>query len=263
MKNLLGKFKKKIDVKEVPPTKPTPIKESIAEYYEQASGWAYDVFDAVVVSRNRYRAAFIGAGALCFLLVITIMLMMPLRTLVTLLIHEDSNGVTWVTTEDFGTKFKHTNNEIKSDIYHLVQYFESYDATTFGVANDYVQSMSIPRVYAQYLTQISAKDSYVSTLGIKGHRVVIVEGIQLINNGKENLSNKYNTALVTFKTQDVLYSGSIVNTKYWQLFLTWKYKGLPATLKDQFINYAGFTVTSYQVTPINYEQFKKTEGDSK
>ncbi|RLA03129.1 MAG: hypothetical protein DRQ47_05695, partial [Gammaproteobacteria bacterium] len=167
------------------------------------------------------------------------------------------------TTEDFGQQFAHTNNEIKSDIYHFVQYFESYDATTFGVANDYVKSMSIPTVYSQYLSQVSSSDSYVNNLGIKGHRVVIVEGIQLINNGKTNLSNHYDTALITFKTQDELYSGEVVNTKFWQLFLTWTYKGLPPTLKDQFINYAGFTVTSYQVTPINYEQFKKTEGDLK
>ena len=108
---------------EKPATQVRPLKNSIKEYYEQASNWAYDVFDAVVVSRNRYRLAFIGTGVLSFLLVICIMMMIPLRTIVPVVIHKDSNGVSWVSTVDFGHKFKHKPEEIKSDIYHFVSYF--------------------------------------------------------------------------------------------------------------------------------------------
>ena len=261
MKKLLEKFKKKVDTSDTSSTRVEPLKSSISEYYSQASGWAYDVFDSVVTSRNRYRIAFIGATALSFLLVLTMMLMIPLRKVVPIIIHKDANNVVWVTTDDFSKKYTHNNEEIKSNIYHYIKYFETYDATTFSVWSDYVKQMSSPNVYSQYLSQVSASDSYVSQLGIKGHRDVVVEGIQLINNGKTNLKNKNNTALITFKTQDDLYSGAVENTKYWQLFLTWEYKGPPKGLKNQFINYSGFTVTSYQITPINYEKFKQNSGE--
>ena len=228
------------------------LKNDIESYYKQARGWQYDVFDSLVLSRARYCKAFYMMSGLFALLLLCMLVLLPMRKIVPVVIHRDSAGVNYVSTADFTQQFSHSPEQIKSEIYHFVTYFEGYSATTFNLSDAYVKAQATPSVYNRYAEHIGSSD-LLKKLGTKGYRQVVVNYIQLVNSTKNaGQLNPKNEAIVTFSVMDKLYSGQVQSKTTYQAIVTWAYKGLPRTPQQQFMNFDGFTVTSYQVTPLNY-----------
>jgi type IV secretory pathway component VirB8 len=222
------------------PTKPKLTKQ-IDDYYKQAQGWAYDCFDSVVVSRNRYKVAFYVMSAFSALLVLAISAMAPFKTVVPIVINTDSSGVSWVQRPYVNQKFTHSLAQIRSEIYHYVQYSESYDTVTNGVREAYVTAMSSDAVFKEYSNDL-VTNQVAKNLGDDGIIKIKIESIQF-------LPNKNNFAIVRFRLTQT--ANNIETSKEEQIMMSWKYTGLPENTDKQFINYDGFTVTSYDKT--NFE----------
>lgn len=228
------------------------LKENIQDYYKQARGWQYDVFDSVVLSRDRYRKAFNYIAIFCVLLLVIMAAMLPMRKIVPILAHEDANGQYYVTMADKNYNFEHTPAQIKSELYHYVKNFEGYSITSFNLASSYVKAQSSKQVFDQYAGHVSTSN-LLEKLGKKGFRQVNVDYIQLVNS-KHNQGQLHaqNQAIVTFEIIDKYYTGQVIDSKKWQAIINWEYKGLPSTPEEQFINFDGFTVTGYQSAPLSY-----------
>lgn len=228
-------FKFKSKTKE--PTKPK-LAEQIDDYYKQAQGWAYDCFDSVVISRNRYKVAFYIMSAFSALLVLAISAMAPLKTVAPVVINTDSSGVSWVQRPYVNQQFTHSVAQVRSEIYHYIQYRESYDIITNNVRESYVASMSNDAVFKEYSNDL-VTNQVAKNLGNDGTIKVKIESIQF-------LPNKNNFAIIRFQLTQT--SNNIESSKEEQVMMSWKYRGLPENADQQFINYDGFTVTSYDKT---------------
>lgn len=253
LKQLLGSLKprhSKATVSQDTPKAHTDIKSEIGNYYKQARGWQYDVFDSVVISRDRYRKGCIGLGVLLGLSLACTFSMLPMRSVVPVVIHHDVDGASYVTTGDFVKHFRQSPAQIKSDIFHYVKKFEGFSATSFELNNKYMQAMSSAHVYALYTQHVHNLD-LVDKLKQKGYRKVDVQYINLVQ--AKNSLNGRNQAIVTFKVIDSLYTGKVLDEHSYQAVVNWTYQGLPKTKTQAFINFDGFTVTGYQVTSLNYQ----------
>jgi type IV secretory pathway component VirB8 len=257
--NLMSRIKsniKKLNNGDPQPQKPKAIDTNkVQEYYDTASGWAYDIFDAVTVSRDRWKLFGIVSIVMQFMLLIIIMMMLPLKQYIPFVVHTEGNGVIWVEAPQGSVADdaipKETMAQMRSDLYRFMQSFESYDPyTTLHTGKDYVKNMASPTVYAQFNAQLSAPDSYFSRLGARGSRKVLIESISMLNYATKT-NGLSNTALVQFKSREVSNLGVVNNIKEWQATVVFKYKGIPKDPIQQFINHNGFKVTSYQVVPFN------------
>jgi type IV secretion system protein VirB8 len=261
-KKLLEKLKPrkngnvKVEFKEVEPKDEEikPLSDQVSNYYKQAQGWGHDVLTGMTKERNKWRGLFYVSSALCVLSVLTIMMMVPLRTIVPILLKTDKNGLTYTIPVDFTTKFKHSPEQIRSEIYSYVQAYESYEAGSFRFATEMIRSQSSNLVLNKFLEQISSDKSYVNYLGKDGYRKVYVESIQFWDS-KENKGhlNAANTAIVTFKTVEGVYAKGQAKTHLWRAIVGWEFKGFPKEIQQQFLNYDGFTITAYNVTELNKE----------
>lgn len=258
--NLKNKIKdnlKKVEKGDPAPKKPKPIigKNKVQEYYDTASGWAYDVFDAVVVSRDRWKLFGIVSIVIQFMLLFIIMLILPLKQYIPFKVQTDGNGVTWVEAPEGSVATDHITKQsmaqIRSDLYRYIQAFESYDPyTTLHIAKDYVKNMSTPQVFMQFQQQLSNPDSYFNRLGAKGSRKIVIESISMLNYATDK-NNLKDTALIQFKAQEVSNLNVVDSTKEYQATIVFQYNGIPKEPLQQFINHNGFQVTSYQVVPFN------------
>ena len=258
MQKLINKTKELLkNIKNGDP-KPTKVKKvnknDIQEYYDQASGWAYDSFDALVVSRDRWKLFGIVSMVFIFMLMFIIILMFPLKQTIPFVVHKDSNGVVWVEAPNgnmTGKNITPSNKaQIRQDLYQFVEAFESYDPyTTLKIGKKYVENMANTTVFNQFEEQLSDPQGYFTRLGAKGSRKIVVESVSLLQ-----LSSKLDpnsTAMVRFRSEEHNNSGIVSNVKQWQATVVWKYNGTPSNLIQQFINYNGFQVISYNVVPFD------------
>lgn len=224
---------------------PISADDSLAAYFKASQSWAYDRFDAIVLSRNRYRIAFLVAMGLSFLLALTVLALEFIHKPQFILIHQDSAGVTYLTPVGTSGTKTHSTYEIKSEINRFINYYESFDATSFDERATMVSLTSTQAIFNQYKLSVQP---LVNNLSTKGYRRIEVESISLLGDKKNP-----NQAVVVFATIDQLYGSNDSIKHYYQVYLTFKYSGLSSDRTMQLLNYDGFTVITYLKTSLDHD----------
>lgn len=222
--------------------KSNPPNKQMEDYYKQAKTWAYDQFDAITVSRNRYRIAFLVAMLLCTGLVLCIIVMLPLKQLVPVVVYTDKAGLSYVELPSLKANLVPNEAQAKAEINRFVNYFEGFDAASFDERSQLVGLMSLPLVFNQYKENAQV---LVQKIATKGTRKIEIEQISLLSSKR---------AVVVFATLDNFFGSNAIDKHYYQVYLTYHYNGFPEDRTAQLLNYDGFTVDTYLKTSLQTPQ---------
>ena len=260
----LGQSKQTIKAAEVhrahkaAPKKGKDLKSQKA-YFQAARSWADDVYTATIISRNRYKAAFMAMMGLSVILVFCLMVMTPLQRTQLVVVHQGLSGYTWLSTTKRGYKPVPSWVQVQSEIAHYVQTRESYDPMLYSHQTQLVKLLSSSMVFGQYeMTQAGThKGAPINLLGTKGYRTVTINNILPLDSVTKNIKGQVgkpkhvNLAQVNFVVHDHLFGASnVVNTPYTAL-ISWSHTGTPQDPQSLMENWDGFMVTKYVVQLMN------------
>lgn len=254
IKKLTRRFKAK-EVKQARSDKTEVVSKPKTEkdYFKSARSWADDIYTSTIVSRNRYKMAFLGMTALCALLALSVMVLAPIQHTELVVVHEGDNGFSWLSTTKSHEHISSSWAKTQSEIAHYVVARESYDPTTYQYQTGLVQLLSSPRVQAEYeISQDSSnKSSPINLLGSKGYRTVTVKGVFQLDSKSKNVGkqkNHTNLAQVNYVVEDHFFGGEgqSIKTDY-TVLVSWKYTGIPSQPSEMFRDWDGFKVTKFIV----------------
>jgi type IV secretory pathway component VirB8 len=227
------------------------------EYLNAGKDWYFDRYEAVKIQGNRWFVGFLASTTLSIVLVITLTLLFPLKTLVPLVIHQNKmTGEVWVT-HPKSPYVPENDAEVQADIVRFITTYKSYTATDINQRFNLVKLLSANLVARQYADEQSNnnKTSPVNTLGVEGTRTVRVEDIVFIDKAGTQEKRPFkkaavNLAKVDFITLTTDHAGN-KKRENWVATISWVYKGLPDNQQDAWDNWSGFTVTSFRIDPKN------------
>ena len=172
-----------------------------------------------------------------------------LRAPVPILLHEFDDGtVAYASVPKSMARYKDSNRQIESDLYHYVKLRESYLYTSVEEQFDESQAQSTPEVTATMMKQLN-KDR-IPYYGAKGYQKVNVNEISIIS--KKSKSKGDNVAQVHYSTFDS-------NTKKWVkrvAMIGWDYTEPSYDAAVRWHNPLGFIVTRFDVS-----DYLTTHGD--
>lgn len=233
--------------------------DEAGDYFNDARSWHDDLLETARLNARRWFCAFCAAGVLAILLTACLIVLMPLKELVPIVIHQNTQtGEIWVDkpSHDYQPE---TPAQTQADIVRYVTNRESYSAVDINQRFNLVMLLSNPDVAGQYSDSQANSDPQapVNTLGEKGLRLVHVEDVVFMD--KSNPATPpirhfhqapSNLAKVDFTTETTDKSGA-KSTQYWVATIGWTYKGLPKNKEDAWDNWNGFVVTTYRVDQRN------------
>lgn len=237
-------------VKKSPRVLPEAVtrKEEGSDYFIEAAGWHYDRYGAQEVTAHRWLLAFGLQTVLSLLLGITIVCLFPLKTWEPIVIEKDlRTGETFVTPIE-NHKLPSGDAFLESDLVRYVIARETYARVDAGERYQQVLYSSTPDVGQAYKGFLDPKDETAisNVLGLKGVRTVKIEDVVFLDAHKGAAPK---LAKVDFVTQDTV--GQTSTERHWVATLAWEYLGTPNTKAAAWINWNGFTVTSYRVDQRN------------
>lgn len=231
-----------------------PCKDS--DYFKSAECWHYDRYESQLVQANRWLLAFWLQVGVSLLLVIALVLLLPLKTLVPLVIRQNTQ-----THEVFVDKVdSHTlpnQNQIESDLVRYVILRETYSSTDFALRYKQVLLETNKACALEYQKSQanSSLESPVTLYGVDGSRTIHVEDVVFLGNknrsSKEN-ENVSNLAKVDFISTETMHNQTV--KKYWVATIAWDYRGTPQDKEAAWHNWNGFTVTYYRVDQRSVEK---------
>lgn len=233
-----------------------------SEYFEMGKDWFYDRYEASQVQANRWFLAFIGASCAVVALTICLTVLLPLKTLVPLVVHQNKEtGEVWINKPK--TPFvPETDAQTQADIVRYVASRESYSGADINQRFHLVMLLSNSTVGKNYANDQSNsnKSAPVNVLGREGTRSVQVEDIVFIDKaGTQELrrfkNRPENLAKVDFVTTTTDASGMKKNESC-VATIGWVYEGIPQNQQDAWDNWNGFKVTTYRVDPRNINTTK-------
>lgn len=223
------------------------------DYFKLAKDWHFQNFETAKINENRWFLCFIISCAINICLSISIIVLTPLKTLVPLVIHQNSiTGEAWV--EKPSLQYVPANDaQTQSDIVRYITSRESYTAADLNQRFHLVALLSNQDIGKTYAISEANnnKSSPVNTLGISGTRTVHIEDIVFIDNQNIDEPRHFsqpssNLAKVDFITTTTDQNGA-KKTQSFVATIGWIYKGLPNDEQDAWENWNGFTVTTYRV----------------
>ncbi|MBE8215898.1 MAG: type IV secretion system protein [Endozoicomonadaceae bacterium] len=223
-------------------------------YFQQANTWADDLNMSIVMSRNRYRFAFLGMSFLCGLLTIAIMLLTPLKRTQLVVVQDRGESGCLISTCIPGEKYTPSWSQTKSELARYIQYREGYDPY-FYIDNIYrlqlMSSIDLMKTYAKTQRR-NCSDNVVYNLGLKGIKRVSVKDIVLIKSNHHEIPG--HKAQITFTVETELSNSDHTTKSVFMALITWEYRDPPKDIEDQLINWSGFQVTQYQRTQLSIAQ---------
>lgn len=249
---MLSFFKKQF-LKGRASTEETLNKQS--DYFVQATHWHDDVYTTILISRNRYQAAFLLAILCVGLLGAAIIAMTPLEKTQMVVVHQQQDGYVWVSTTKASTlDLTQSESQIKQSIADYIRLRESYHPETYRENAQLVKYFSAASVEHGFLSEQNESDSPVIALGTKQFRTIKDITVQLLSaetRGKANFVQAKNVALVRFTMVDKEMDGRETKVTHEQAFITYAWQGEPDDPELKLINYNGFTIKSYEKTIVN------------
>ena len=218
-------------------------REALDAYYKEAATWNRDRLDALDRSRRTAWWVAGSAAAVAILLALTLILLMPLKTVVPYTLMVDK-------TTGYVQALKPINpDKIAPDTAltqsFLVQYViarESYDVDTVRTNYNKVALWSAETARGDYLSFMQVSNP-ASPLNAYGRNTVIeteVKSVSPVNS---------NAALVRFDTIRRDANGVAQPPRAWVALIRYRYSGEPMKLEDRFINPLGFQVLRYRNDP--------------
>ncbi len=229
------------------------------EYFKLAKDWHFENYVSAKINENRWFVCFLISCAITICLTIAIIILTPLKTIMPLVIHQNSiTGEAWV--EKPSTKYIPPNDaQTQSDIVRYITSRESYTAADLNQRFHLVALLSNSDVAKTYADSQSNdnKSSPVNVLGTTGTKTVHIEDIVFIDNQNTEEPRHFNQqacnlAKVDFLTTTTDQNG-IKKTNSYVATIGWIYKGLPNNEQDAWENWNGFTVTTYRVDERNVD----------
>jgi type IV secretion system protein VirB8 len=227
------------------------LEKHLPNYFIQASSWATDFQTHMVLSRNRYRVAFIISLLLSCLLVLALCAVLPLEHFQPLLIHHYEDGVISVDPIK-KNDLPQSKALVESEITRYIQARESYDPSSYSSQYQLVNLMSDTAVFRSYQREQSSDNpqSNINTLGNKFIRQVRIESIVFLNLHKAKSSleiDDNNLAEVNFSTIDINNSNGKRIVSPFVATMSWKHLGIPHDPQLRWRNWDGFVVSDYQL----------------
>ena len=226
-------------------------------YFNAGKDWYFDRYEAIKIQSNRWFLGFIVSMLFSITLVIALITLFPLKTLVPLIIHQNTTtGEIWVD-HPKDTYVPANDAEVQSDIVRYITSYKSYTSADINQRFHLVMLLSANSVAKQYADEQgnSNKSSPVNVLGQDGIRTVRVEDIVFIDKAGTKEVREYrvpahNLAKVDFTTTTIDHAGN-KKIDSWVATIGWTYKGMPSSQNDAWDNWNGFTVTTFRVDPKN------------
>lgn len=210
------------------------------EYYAAARTWA----DSKVQSSARelriaWRVA-AGAAAIAVLLAITLLLLVPLKTVQPYVLTVDRNtGAVEAATTVAEGRLSQNEAVIKAQLAGYVIARETFDSTDLAEQYRRVQILSAPPVARAYVGEMAANNpaSPLNTLN-RGDMVAIrIKSVSLIGD---------NAALVRFTADRKAAGAATGQTSDYVAAISFGFSGRPLRAADRFDNPLGFQVTRYR-----------------
>lgn len=218
-------------------------REALDAYYKEAATWNRDRLEAL--NRSRRTAWWVAgsAAAIAILLALTLIVLMPLKTVVpyTLLVDKTTGYV---------QALKPLNPDKVSPDSALTQSFlvqyviarESYDVDTVRTNYNKVALWSAEIARADYLNLMQVTNP-LSPLNLYPRTTVVETDVKSVSPVSAN------AALVRFDTIRRDANGVAQPPRAWVALIRYRYSGEPMKLEDRFINPLGFQVLRYRKDP--------------
>ncbi len=210
------------------------------QYYASALSWV----DERVAAERRMRKIAWGvagaAGALALVLAITMMLMMPLKSVQPYVVTVDrQTGAVEVATTLKGGKLSENDAVIQAELANYVRTRETFDATDLATSYRRVQLRSSGDVRSAYVAAMAADNPSSPLRALSpGDTVTIrVKSVSMLGAG---------AGLVRFDAERSAAGGGIVDSRPYVSALSFGFNDRPLRTEDRFENPLGFVVTRYR-----------------
>ncbi len=229
------------------------------QYFEKSGSWYDEVYDKTLVQLNRFQIAFYSTLLFSILLLIAICLILPLRKTQLIVVHKnDVTGNVWLESESKSTSLM-SAEQTKADIVRFVEAYESYSYVDYNYRYKLVNLLSSQSVFNQYqeFQSLDNAQSPLKVFGKQGVRQIKINSVMFLDNANDknkiDLPNRnlthHNLAIVNYvATED---DNNIEKQTAFSVLVSWQYLGMPSNPQAQLLNWNGFTVTQYQVSPRN------------
>ena len=210
------------------------------QYYASALSWV----DERVAAERRMRKIAWGvagaAGARALVLAITMMLMMPLKSVQPYVVTVDrQTGAVEVATTLKGGKLSENDAVIQAELANYVRTRETFDATDLATSYRRVQLRSSGDVRSAYVAAMAADNPSSPLRALSpGDTVTIrVKSVSMLGAG---------AGLVRFDAERSAAGGRIVDSRPYVSALSFGFNDRPLRTEDRFENPLGFVVTRYR-----------------
>ncbi|MBU0455998.1 MAG: type IV secretion system protein [Pseudomonadota bacterium] len=231
------------------------MNKPMTEYFECANSWADDLYTEAVVSRNRYQFAFFWISGLASLLVISLIVLLPLRRTELVIVHQFNDGTVWVE-PGHQKAAPHNKQAVESEIVRYVVNRESFSVDSYNERYSLITLLSSARVAQEYAEQqaIQNKQSPINRLGRHTVRKVQVDNVVFLDNEgfqKDAHQVHHNLVQVDFRITDHNTQTGQSKTKSMTALISWVHRGTPKNPEDKWRNWDGFVVTRYETEQRN------------
>ena len=210
------------------------------QYYAAALSWV----DERVAAERRMRKIAWGvaaaAGTLSLVLAITMMIMMPLKSVQPYVITVDrQTGAVEVATTLKDGKLSENDAVIQAELANYVRTRETFDATDLATNYRRVQLRSAGNVRGAYVAAMAADNAASPLRALSpGDTVKVrIKSVSLVGPG---------AGLVRYDAERSAAGGRILDTRAYVSAISFGFNARPLRLEDRFDNPLGFVVTRYR-----------------
>lgn len=226
-------------------------------YFKQARSWSDEVYNVVVLQRNRWRFASIFVCLpVILLLLYWVSILIPSQHIEPLLVHHYEGG--FVSVEPMKDNLNDVSwSQSASNIVRYVTNRMAFDSKVYSEQYKLTILLSDSKVAKEYLQEQKGtrKDSPVNKLGKKYYRTVHIETVIPINSKTENSNSNgidsENLAKVDFTITDHNRETGSMKTTPYSALISWDYSEKPNNIEDSWRNWDGFKVTSFTIQERN------------
>lgn len=210
------------------------------QYYATALSWADERVAAGQQLRQYALLVAAGAGAIAILLSLTVMLLVPLKSVQPYVVTVDrQTGAVQMATTLEGGRLTENEAVIQAELANYVRTRESFDATDLPVSSRLVQLRSSNDVRTAYVRAMATANpaSPLHTLSPGDTVKVLIKSVSVTGQG---------AALVRYDTERSSANGQITDTRAYVSAISFGFNSRPLRMEDRFDNPLGFVVSRYR-----------------
>jgi type IV secretion system protein VirB8 len=218
-------------------------RETLDEYYAHAGSWADERTQSIYASRKTAWIIALVATVVALLLAITLIMLLPLKTVVphTILVDRQTGFVQAVDPAN-PQKLAPQKALTQSFLVQYVQAREGFDVATVQGQFRKVSLWTSGQAKNRYVSLMQATNPQ-SPLAIYPRNSVVDVRVRSVSQISDN------TALVRFASIRRDQGAAEQPEENWVAVIKFRYSSAPMTVEDRYINPLGFEVTDYRKDP--------------